>query len=72
MNTFSSGVVILEIRRASTAQRLGFQPHDIIARINGSRVKTVRQSRQFLSEEPSRWIISIKRDGKVLSVTVKP
>jgi len=72
MNTLSVGVIILEIQRGSTAQRFGFLPHDIIVKINGSPVKTVRQSRQFLSQKPNRWVISIKRDGKVLSMTVKP
>jgi serine protease Do len=70
MNLLFRGVVILRIRRGSAAQRFGFQPQDIVKVVNGSEVKTVGQLQRLLAQPSSQWNISVKRGGKILSMTV--
>lgn len=70
MNLLSQGVTILEVRRGSAAQRFGFQPRDIIKKVNGAEVETVATLKRLLARKSTQWNISIDRGGKVLSMTV--
>jgi len=65
------GVVIVDIKRNSFARSLGLRPGDIIARINGTEIKSVAQLAQILSVERDEWQLTIERDGKVKTVTVR-
>ena len=64
------GVVITGLKRGSFASNLGLRPGDIIARVNGTEVKTVAQLRELVSGQPEEWELTIERDGKVKTVTV--
>jgi serine protease Do len=70
MKLFSQGVVLMEVRAGSAAQRLGFEPKDIIKKINGIEIKLVDQLALVLKKKSIRWTIIIERAGKVLSMTV--
>lgn len=70
INLLSRGVVILETRAGSAAQRFGFQPRDIVKEVNGSEIKSVRQLQRLLAQKSQQWNISIERGGKILSMTV--
>jgi len=65
------GVVIVDIKRGSFARSLGLRPGDIVARINGTQVDTVAQLRELVSAESDAWELTIERDGKVKTVTVR-
>lgn len=70
MKLFSKGVVLIEVRPASAAQRLGFASKDIIRRINDIDISLVGQVKRILSKNSKRWNITIERAGKILSMTV--
>jgi S1-C subfamily serine protease len=70
MKLFSKGVVLIEVRPASAAQRLGFASKDIIRRINDIDIRLVAQLKRILSKNSKRWNITIERAGKILSMTV--
>ena len=71
IDLFSQGVIILEIRQGSQAQRLGFQRHDIIEKLNNKEIDGVAQLQSLLSKNLKKWNISINRNGRVLSLRVK-
>jgi S1-C subfamily serine protease len=64
------GVVVLSVRRASTAARLGFQPGDIIAQIGGQPVTTVADLEARLEMRQPLWLVAVKRGDKVFNLQV--
>ena len=65
------GVVISDIRDGSYALRIGLQKGDLIVSINSKPVPTVAALRQAVSGASSSWVLSIKRGGQTMSVTVR-
>lgn len=65
-----SGVVVLDIRRRSSAKNIGLRERDILVRINGERVKTVRQLKRLVSKRRRVWKFSIKRNGRIISTVL--
>jgi len=65
------GVVIVALKRGSFARNLGLRPGDIVARVNGTAVENVQQLRQLVATEQDEWQLSIERDGKTKTVTVR-
>ncbi len=65
------GVVIVGMKRGSFARNLGLRPGDIIARVNGEDVRDVAQLQELVSQSHDEWELSIERDGKVKTVTVR-
>ena len=63
--------MIVGIKRGSFGRRLGLKPGDIIARINGSEIENVAQLREIVSAEHDAWELTVERDGKVKTVTVR-
>jgi serine protease Do len=66
-----TGVMILEIRGGSVAQRLGLQPGDRLLRINDRPVATVAEARRLLSGELPRWSLMISRNGQTLTQVIE-
>lgn len=64
------GVVVLSVRRSSTAARLGFQPGDIIAQIGGQPVTTVADLETRLGSRQRMWLVAVKRGDKVFNLQV--
>jgi serine protease Do len=65
------GVVVTGLKRGSFARNLGIQPGDIIARVNGVDIESVDQLQELVSVEQDEWALTIQRDGKVKTVTVR-
>jgi Do/DeqQ family serine protease len=65
------GVVVTGLNRGSFARNLGIQRGDIIARINGVDIKNVEQLRKLVSVDQDEWTLTIERDGKSKTVTVR-
>jgi len=65
------GVVVMAVKRGSFARGLGLRPGDLIARINERDIDTVDDLQAALSEPHDEWEVSIMRDGKLQSTTVK-
>ncbi len=63
LNSDWKGVVVLQVRRGSTAYRFGLAPGDIIAAINGQPVATVDDLQAALAGA-QRWEITFRREGE--------
>ena len=65
------GVVVVAVKRGSIARELGIRPGDIVARINGEDVDDVGELQEIVGQSADEWEISIERDGKIKTVTVR-
>lgn len=70
IDTTASGVVVLKIRRGSVANRLQFQPGDVLLRINDQPVSVVADAKRLLSREARVWRVTFSRNGETLSLQV--
>ncbi len=64
MSTEASGVVVIDVKRGSPADRLGFVPRDIVISINGVAVTSTKGLEAVVSEDPGFWRVEIERDGR--------
>jgi Do/DeqQ family serine protease len=65
----SRGVVVVDVRRASPAQRLGLQPGDILLRVNDREIRTTEDARR-IGSVPMPWRVQIRRGDRVLQIVV--
>lgn len=61
-----SGVVVMETKAYSLARRVGLRPGDIVARLNGIEIKSVKQFVDLLKREGRGWDLTIRRGGEEL------
>jgi Do/DeqQ family serine protease len=64
------GVVVVSVRRSSTAARLGFLPGDVIAEISGQPVASVAALEGVLAKRQRMWLVSVRRGDKVFNLQV--
>jgi serine protease Do len=64
-----TGVVVVEIQRASAAARLGLRPGDIVQRVNDRQIGNVDALRRA-AEGSSSWRVAVRRGEQVLTVQV--
>lgn len=64
------GVVVLSVRRSSTAARLGFQPGDIIVQVGQVQVSTVSDLEKQLAVRQRMWLVAVRRGDKVFNLQV--
>jgi serine protease Do len=64
------GVVVTAVKRGSYARELGLRTGDIVARVNGKDIETVKQLKVALAEAQDEWELAIQRDGKTKTFTV--
>ena len=62
------GVVVMKMRRGSTASRLGFRRGDVVLRINGGEPRSVAGLKRLLAAPVDRWRVSLLRDGEAVSL----
>ena len=67
----SEGVIVVDIANGSAAQRLGFQPGDIVLSVNNQNVAKTRDLERATAQASSLWRITIKRGGQQLSVELR-
>lgn len=65
-----SGVIVLDVASGSSADRIGVETGDIVARINGVGIARVRDLDAVLKRSPRVWRLEIDRDGRALSVVL--
>jgi len=70
MNNDWKGVVIVQIKRGSTAHRFGLAAGDIIAAINGQPITSVDDLQAALADAQS-WQISFRRDGVTRTLKIE-
>ncbi|TWD57706.1 Do/DeqQ family serine protease [Agrobacterium vitis] len=64
MQTDATGVVITTVDEGSVAERLGFQPHDIVVAINGTPIESTKQMAEIAKGNPAFWRVEIDRNGQ--------
>ncbi|HEY9163271.1 MAG TPA: DegQ family serine endoprotease [Magnetovibrio sp.] len=67
----TTGVMILELDRTANAARLGFEPGDIVRKLNGEEVTSVAHLSQLIKTPASGWLIAIERDGQNINLVVR-
>jgi Do/DeqQ family serine protease len=67
---FELGVVVRAIASGSPAHRLSFQVGDVIFAVNDVEVETVVQIRELTAERAPQWTITVRRDGRLFTLTV--
>ena len=65
------GVMVLEIQRGSTANRVGLLPGDVLLQVNGRDVQNVGQAREIASQKQARWRFSVRRNGQVVTADLQ-
>ncbi len=64
MPTSAQGVVITQINRGSPAARVGFEPKDIILKVNGTDIDSSATLETVVGADPSLWRVEIERNGQ--------
>jgi serine protease Do len=69
LDSEARGVVVVDVRRGSPAQRLGLQPGDLVLRINDREVRSTEDARR-LTAQALPWRLQLRRGERVLQVVV--
>ena len=69
-DVMAKGVIIVELRPGSTAQRFQFQPGDIVRSINGQKIDTVAKLKAVLARRVDSWRIGLERNDKNFSIVI--
>jgi serine protease Do len=64
------GVTITKIKRGTIANRLQFQPGDVVAKLNGRTIASVADLKGLLAGPEKGWAITIRRSGETFTLTV--
>jgi serine protease Do len=71
LDPMQRGVIVLKVDRRAPAGRLGIRPGDVVVSVNGAEIATVDSLEAALRRPADRWTISVRRDGRMLSVVVE-
>jgi Do/DeqQ family serine protease len=66
----TSGVVVVSVRNGSTAQRLGFQPRDIILSVGDVTITSVADLENAVASRQRMWQMEVKRNERILQLSV--
>jgi serine protease Do len=70
LDVLQRGVIVLAVNRRGTARRIGLKPGDIIVRLNGTAISTVKSLQAVITRGARRWTIAVRRDGKIISARI--
>ncbi len=65
------GVVIADVAQGSPAGRVGFQPGDVLLRVDDRDIGEVRDLRTALAAGNGQWRIRLRRDDQVIDTTLR-
>ncbi|QKV18213.1 Do family serine endopeptidase [Oricola thermophila] len=60
------GVIVTDVRRGSTADRIGFKRGDVLIAINGLQIDTVDTVAEIAASTDRSWSFVINRDGRII------
>ena len=66
----SDGVVIVNVRSGSLAERLGFRTGDVIATVGDVQIDSYETLAPLLKKRQNVWSLAIKRAGRIIRVQV--
>jgi S1-C subfamily serine protease len=64
------GAVIVNVTSDSPAERVGFQPGDVVLSLQGKAVTTGKELARIAEANARLWRIKFSRDGRVSSVVI--
>ncbi|MBX7146392.1 MAG: Do family serine endopeptidase [Alphaproteobacteria bacterium] len=64
------GVVISQISKGSIAYRVGFEPGDILLKINDTNIDKVDTVQEILKKDYEQWSFAIKRSGEIKTIVL--
>jgi C-terminal processing protease CtpA/Prc len=67
----SSGVFVLRSAELAPASRAGLRPGDIVERVNGTEVSTIRELRTLVSEASGPITLDVIRKGRAMSMIIE-
>ncbi len=70
LSAAARGVFVTQVAQRSNAARVGLRPLDQIVEVNGTKIPDVGTLRTAVARHAQRWSLRIRRDGRMLSVTV--
>ncbi len=70
LETIEAGVIVIGLRRGSSASRLGFRAGDMVRSVNGEHVDSVRRLKVLVAAPADRWRITLQRNGKTLNMVI--
>ena len=65
------GIVVIDIKRGSSAARYGFLPSDVIVSVLGRKLKSIAQFEEILSAGASFWRLEIIKPESDQTATVR-
>ena len=71
LETMAKGVIVVQIRAGTTAQRLGVAVGDIVVKVNETEIVSVDVLRRAVERERQMWRLTIKRGDRVMNVQVQ-
>jgi Do/DeqQ family serine protease len=66
----TEGVVIVDVRSGSTAERLGFRPKDLVVGVGDKAIDSVETLEPLLKGRRRLWQMSVKRGGRILQLQI--
>jgi len=66
-----TGVIILQLDRSGSAARLGLNAGDIVRKINGDPVTSVKNLKTMISTPRSGWLVALERNGRTMNLVVR-
>lgn len=70
LDSGQKGVAIAEVKRGSTAERLGVRVGDIVRKINGETVRDTKSLKRLTDQEFRIWRLEIERDGQLIKSVI--
>ncbi|MEE2996976.1 MAG: Do family serine endopeptidase [Pseudomonadota bacterium] len=70
LDSEATGVIVIRLKRGSPADRIGLEPGDILMRLNGREIGSVKTLKNFLMQDYSTWQMEINRSGRLLQIRI--
>lgn len=70
LNDMARGVIVLGKRRGSVADNLGLRQGDIVLKVNGREIESVRDLKKAIRKKRKVWRVAIRRGDKVLRTEI--
>jgi len=71
LDPMQQGVIVLGVVRDSPAREIGVRPGDVVVAVNGREIDRVATLKDAVRQRAARWALSVRREGKVLSVVIE-
>ncbi len=71
VDSLQTGVIVTQVASGSPADHVGIRPGDFLTKLNDSTIHRVSDLKDAIESGVSPWRISVRRGGRVMSVTIE-